>query len=157
MKSKSKQYHKQSIKTVSELGHYFTKWTRSLVREPETIITEPSETIQGEEIHLKEFVRMHASGEIPEMAMSAFDFDPSQDEDHDLDISPRYATDIVDRNLAIQENIQNQLDLETQIIEEAAQKEKAAKESKAKKQSEQNEQNDSEQQNADLDKTKSAR
>ena len=128
MKSKSREYKK---KTVLELGHYFTKWTRSLVREPETVITEPSKTMQGEEIKLKDFIRLHASGEIPEMAMSAYDFDPTQEDNHDLDVSPRYATDIAERADTIKSAIQNQLDLEQEIIENAAREAKQKSKSKS--------------------------
>lgn len=131
MKSKSKQYQKPE-KTQLEIGHYHTKWTRHLERTPEETSNKPDQTIQGEQIQLKDFVRMHATGEIPEMAMSAFDFTPDQEDNHDLDVSPRYATDMVERTEAIQNNIQQQLDLEQQILEAAA--EEAAHKKKSKKQ-----------------------
>ena len=73
-----------------------TKWNNTPTRGE--INTEPDQTIQGEAATIKDMIRILATGEIPQMAMDAFD---GYDVDIDKDIRERYAGDLHAQNEAM--------------------------------------------------------
>lgn len=104
-----------------------TKYNLSQFK-PETgeINNKPSQTIPGEDVPLSRFIRMHTQGEIPPLAMSAFD-GYMEDVDIDANIDDRTARSLAELEEAMRTQdalIQEQQELlayqQEQLKEEAS-------------------------------------